>query len=166
MKKIITLTLVAMLAITLAGCGTTEYSAEPSVESSGEPNANGFDDWSYETWTEELDLSLVVKYEFDIVSYEERRNVRITIDNVDDVQKLNDFLGNVVTVTHSNEACLCDYETTLLMILTTGRLLRFGVERNWSDDTFNLSDNGMSVIRLDNLNYDDFMDLVMSFRND
>jgi len=164
MRKIITLIFAAMLAITLVGCGLTENYAEPS---GGEPNANDSEDWSYETWTEEFDLSLVERYEFSILQcYEGGFDIIVTIsiDDAADVERVNDFLGNMVTITHSDIACLCDYLTRVYMHLTNGETMWFGVERT-VNGTLVFNRNEMSWISFADVSYDDFMDLVMSLGN-
>jgi len=160
MRKIVTIIFAAILAITLAGCGLTENYAEPS----GEPNANDSEDWSYETWTEEFDLSLVERYEFSILQcYEGGFDIIVTIsvDDAEEIQRLNDFLGNTVMITHSDMGCYCYYNTRVYMRLTNGETMWFGIERT-VNDTLVFNRNEMSWISFTNISYDDFMDLVMS----
>jgi len=149
--------LVAMLTITLAGCGLTENYTEPSVE----PNTNDYEDWNYETWTEELDLSLVEQYEFSIWS--EGASTRIIIDDAVNIERVNVFLGNTVTITHSNIDCYCFHDVDVRMFLTGGRELRFGVTYTTATEGRLIFDNNSAAwISFADVSYDDFMELIMN----
>jgi len=155
MKKIIVLTLVAMIMAVFAGCGLTRNYAEPT---------NGYEDWGYETWTEELDLSLVERYEFDIWSDDFSVNNRIVVENAEDIATLNDFLGNNVILNRSNEMCDCAHNVAVNIFLKTGEGMWFGITGT-QDGYLVFDNNGASWIIFDGINYDDFMDLVMSLGN-
>jgi len=151
MKKFIALTLIMAVATVLAGCGLTENYAEPT---------NGYEDWGYETWTEELDLSLVERYEFSI--WEENEITQITIDDVADVRKINDFLGNVVIFYRDGMALDSDFDFSA-RVFATGRMLSFGIERASLSDSFIFIERAYGgTIYFENLSYDDFMDLIIS----
>ena len=106
--------------------------------------------------TEELDLSLVSKYVF---SFEEYSENAISVENPDDIQKVNGFLGQTVVITHYEDPCPCDYLDTVMISLTSGKELFFGIEKNASG-SFDFSNYSLSVIRFEGKSYDDLIDLV------
>ena len=114
--------------------------------------------------TEVLDLSLVSKYEFTVSSHDDYSETIISIENPQDIQIMNKFLGQTVTITHSEIPCDCEYLDSVKIFLNDGKKLFFGIERNF-DDSFAFSEYSLSVIRFEDKSYDDLMNLIERFRD-
>ena len=114
--------------------------------------------------TEVLDLSLVDKYEFTVSSHDDYSETIISIENPQDIQIMNEFLGQTVTITHSEIPCDCEYLDSVKIFLNDGKKLFFGIERNF-DDSFAFSEYSLSVIRFEDKSYDDLMNLIERFRD-
>jgi hypothetical protein len=112
-----------------------------------------------------LDLDLVSGYEFRIYSYEERTNTTYEFTRPEAVENINDFLGTGRSIEYNKYACMCSYDVVVRIFLTTGEILRYGVEKNRDDASFNFSANSMEIIRFDDRSYYDLIGLIESMGN-
>jgi hypothetical protein len=143
MKKIIT---IITSCILLAACNN-----QPAAEGE-EPE---------ETRQEILNLDLVSGYEFRIYSYENNTDIIYHIQEPEDVRKMSEFLGNNRVINYIDDGpCECDYGVLLRIFLTTGEVLKYGVEENRNDGSFVFSKWGLETICFEDKSYDDLINLI------
>ena len=139
MKRII---ITIMLLLTLTGCSRLRQALS----------------------TEVLNLNTVAQYEFNIVD-EIYSEMTIRIESQDDIRQINDFLGQTVTITHSDTPCDCHYLNSVTFFMANGETRYFGIEKK-SDDSFDFSNYSLSVISFNDKNYDDLMNLIKRLGGD
>ena len=136
--------------------------AAPIVIESPDLNLVEYDDYDeyeyeFESYTELFDVSQVVRYEF-ILNYEDK----YTVETLENVEFVNNFLGENRSIEYSDEYCFCDYDKFVNIYLKTGEKMYFGIEKD-RDGSLTFSRNSTAVIRFENINYDDFIEFIKAF---
>ena len=114
--------------------------------------------------TEVLDLDMVIQYQFTLAD-PDYSETTIYVDTPEYIRQMNEFLGQTVTVTHSDTPCACEYLDSVKIFLANGEELFFGIDKK-SDGSFDFSEYSLSVISFSDKRYEDLINLVNSFGSD